>query len=82
MNSWFVYILECGDGTLYTGISTDVDRRLREHRKGTASKYTAARGVEGIVYTEEAENRSTASKREAVIKQLSRAQKMKLTKEN
>lgn len=80
MNSWFVYILECQDDTLYTGITTDVDRRLEEHKAGTASKYTAARGVEGLVYTEEASDRSSASKREAEIKQLTRQEKLDITR--
>lgn len=75
---WFVYILQCQDDTLYTGITTDVDRRLSEHKDGTASKYTAARGVERLVYTESAADRSAASKREAAIKQLTRKKKLQL----
>jgi putative endonuclease len=78
MNSWFVYILKCTDGSLYTGITTDVERRLAEHQAGTASKYTAAYGADKIVYTEKATDRSGASKREAEIKQLTRKQKQSL----
>ncbi|MEX2515220.1 MAG: GIY-YIG nuclease family protein [Candidatus Paceibacterota bacterium] len=78
MNLWFVYILKCSDGTLYTGITTDVDRRLAEHQAGTASKYTSAKGAEKMVYVEEVTNRSAASAREAEIKKLSRPQKERL----
>ena len=75
MSLWFVYILRCGDDSLYTGITTDVKRRFAEHQAGTASKYTASRGVEEIIYIEEVEDRSAASKREAEIKQFSKEQK-------
>lgn len=78
MSAWFVYILKCADDTLYTGITTDVDRRLAEHRAGTASKYTAARGAQEMVYTEEVADRSVASAREAEIKKLSRREKQAL----
>jgi len=69
---WFVYILRCQDGSLYTGITTDVDRRVREHKAGEGSSYTASRGVEKLVYKEVVNSRSVASQREAEIKQLSR----------
>jgi putative endonuclease len=75
---WTVYILECRDGSLYTGITTDVERRFAEHQAGTASKYTAARGAKDIVYTEAVEDRGTASSREAEIKKLTREQKQLL----
>lgn len=75
---YFVYILECEDGTLYTGITTDVERRLQEHREGIGSHYTRTHKAKNIVYTEEVANRSTASKREAHIKKLSRTQKKSL----
>lgn len=78
MSAWFVYILKCADGSLYTGITTDVDRRLTEHKAGTASKYTAAKGVEKMIYAEEVPDRSVASVREAEIKKLSREEKQKL----
>ncbi len=76
--SYSVYILECADGSLYTGITTDVDRRFAEHQEGIGSAYTKARGARRIVYTEEYPDRSSASKREAVLKKMSRAEKLAL----
>lgn len=78
MSEWYVYILECEDGSLYTGITTNPKRRLEAHKKGKASNYTAARGVVGIAYTESVTDRSAASKREAAIKSMRREQKMGL----
>jgi putative endonuclease len=75
---WYVYILECGDGTLYTGTTTDVARRVDEHRSGTGAKYTASRGVKRLVYTEKKSSRSSAQKREAEIKNWTRLQKTRL----
>jgi len=75
---YIVYILECNDGTLYTGITTDIARRLKEHTEGIGSKYTKARGVRKVVYKEVCVNRSEASKREAEIKRLSRDEKIHL----
>ena len=75
---YWVYILECNDGTLYTGITTDVDRRLTEHLNGTGAKYTKIRGVKRLCYQEKQPDRSLASKREYEIKQLSREDKLKL----
>jgi putative endonuclease len=75
---YFVYILECGDGSLYTGITTDVKRRLAEHKAGTASHYTSAKGAVCMVYKERHKNRSTASKREAEIKNWPRKKKLEL----
>ena len=77
---YFVYILKCADGTYYTGITTDPERRLREHNAGTAAKYThppSRRPVE-MVYREEAGDRAEASRREYAIKQLTRAEKEEL----
>jgi len=65
-----VYILECGDGSLYTGITTDLERRFQEHKEGIGSSYTRAKKVRRIVYTETCKNRSEASKREAAIKKM------------
>jgi len=76
--SYFVYLLECGDGSLYTGITTDVDRRLAEHKSGTGSHFTRAKGAKRIVYTEEHPNRSSAQKREAEIKTWPRRKKLAL----
>lgn len=75
---YFVYIIECRDRSLYTGITTDVARRLDEHQRGVGARYTAARGALRVVYTEECETRSAALKREANIKSLSRTQKLAL----
>ena len=75
---YFVYILECSDHSLYTGITTDVDRRLEEHKAGKGGHYTRAHGAKKIVYTEPHPDRSSASKREAEVKRLSRALKKEL----
>ena len=77
--NYLVYILKCADETLYTGITTDIKRRVEEHngsQKG--AKYTKLRRPVELVYSEESENRSTASKREYAIKKLSRAEKLEL----
>ena len=80
MGSWQVYIARCIDGTLYTGIARDVDKRIAEHNadKGAGANYTRARRPVVLVYQETAADRSTASKREYQIKQLSRAEKLAL----
>ena len=76
---WWVYILECNDNTLYTGITTDVRRRLEEHNDSACgAKYTRGRRPVMLVYWERAENRVEASRREYAIKQLSRKQKQVL----
>jgi predicted GIY-YIG superfamily endonuclease len=72
---WFVYMLRCADGSFYTGITTDVNRRCKQHNAGTASRYTRSRRPVRLVYQETQANRSQASKREAAIKALSRRQK-------
>ncbi len=73
---YFVYIVKCSDGTLYTGIATNVQRRVEEHNgSDKGAKYTKARRPVSLLYQEECGNRSTASKREYAIKQLSRKQK-------
>ena len=63
MKEWFVYILRCGDGTLYTGIATDTERRLAEHRAGLGAKYTRGRGPLTLVYRERCPDRSAALRR-------------------
>ena len=78
MGSWFVYILRCGDGTLYTGVTTDLDRRVAAHQRGTASKYTRARRPVRLACFEPAESRAEALKREAAIKRLPRRGKLAL----
>ena len=75
---YFVYILECKNGSLYTGITTNVARRLGEHKSGNGGHYTKSRIVKGIVYTEECADRSSAQRREAEIKSWSRAKKLDL----
>ena len=73
---WFVYILNCSDGTLYTGITNDLDRRIKAHNAGTASKYTRVRRPVSIVYSEEVETKGDALRRELQIKRLTRSEKM------
>lgn len=75
---YFVYLLECADGSLYTGVTTDVARRFTEHQQGVGSRYTRAHGAKRIVYVEEPFSRSAALKREAAIKKLSREKKLVL----
>lgn len=75
---YFVYVLECKDGSLYTGITTDVVRRLKEHQSGIGSHYTRAREVVKMVYKEKHPSRSSALKREAEIKKWKREKKLQL----
>tara|TARA_Y100000034_G_scaffold126100_1_gene176830 strand:- start:89 stop:346 length:258 start_codon:yes stop_codon:yes gene_type:complete len=75
---WVVYILECADKTLYTGITNDFDKRLEAHMAGTGAKYTRNRGPFLCLYKESCKNRSEASKRELQIKALSRDEKLAL----
>lgn len=75
---WYIYILECSDGTLYTGITTDVNKRLITHNKGKGAKYTRARLPVILKVFFEADNRSLASKEEYRIKKLTREDKIKL----
>lgn len=78
--TWYVYILRCADDTLYTGITTDLTRRVREHNTGTmlGARYTRARRPVEPVYVEAAETRSVAARREAQLKRMSRADKLAL----
>ncbi|HEX4607515.1 MAG TPA: GIY-YIG nuclease family protein [Urbifossiella sp.] len=76
--SWWVYVVRCADGTLYTGVSTDPDRRLSQHNAGTASKYTRSRRPVEMVYRERRRERSDALKREAALKTLPRRAKLAL----
>lgn len=79
--SWFVYILRCSDNSLYTGITTDVDRRIEEHNEKSSNlgaKFTRGRQPVKLVYQEDAGSRSHATKREMEIKSLSRKQKLNL----
>ncbi len=79
--SWWVYIVRCRDGTYYTGISPDVVKRIQLHNEGKGAKYTAGRRPVVLVYSEKLSDRSTASKREHEIKQMSRQQKEQLIHE-
>ena len=77
-NTWKLYILRCGDGSLYTGITTDVAKRLEVHRNGKGAKYTRGRGPLELVYEEECGDHSAALKREHEIKSMSRQEKEKM----
>ena len=76
--SWFVYMLRCGDGTLYTGVTDDVPRRLAVHRAGKGAKYTRGRGPLELVYQEAVPDKSAALKREIAVKRLTRQEKERL----
>jgi len=79
--SYFVYILECSDKSLYTGITTNIEKRLNEHNTSSkGAKYTKARRPVKLVYQEPAQDRSAASKREYAIKKLTRTKKLQLIK--
>lgn len=75
---YYVYMLLCSDESIYTGIATDVERRMGEHERGVGARYTRAHGVKRLLHTERKRNRSTASKREAEIKKMSRSEKLAL----
>jgi putative endonuclease len=77
---YYVYLLECKDGTLYTGITTDVERRFKEHKDGKGGKYTRAKKVVRVLHTEKFADRSKASKREAEIKRWSHSEKLDIIK--
>lgn len=73
--TWYVYMLRCGDGTLYTGVTDDIPRRLDAHRAGRGAKYTRGRGPLELVYQEAQPDKSAALRREYAVKQLTRTQK-------
>lgn len=75
---WYVYILDCSDGTLYTGITNDLNKRIATHNKGQGAKYTKTRLPVTLRVSFEAKDRSEASKEEYRIKQLTREQKLRL----
>lgn len=75
---WYVYILRCLDDTLYTGITNNIERRLKAHNAGTASKYTRSRRPVTMIYQEEAETKGDALRRELAIKTMTRSQKQSL----
>lgn len=74
----YCYILECADGTYYTGWTTDPERRVKQHNKGVGARYTKTRRPVTLVYLEEQPDKVTALKRERAIKQLKRLQKRML----
>lgn len=76
--TWWVYIVECSDGTLYTGITTDIQKRIAAHNSGKGAKYTQKRRPVCLRFSYPQPDRSTASKEEYRIKQLSRLEKIKL----
>ena len=76
--TWYVYLLRCGDGSLYCGITDDVSRRLEAHTAGKGAKYTRSRLPVELVYQEEVPDRSAALRREAAIKKLKRQEKLRL----
>jgi putative endonuclease len=78
----YCYILECADGTYYTGWTTDPERRVKQHNKGTGARYTKTRRPVRLVYLEEQPDKVTALKRELAIKKLKRIQKSKLVEES
>ena len=78
---WFVYLLRCGDGSLYTGITNDITRRCEQHNAGTASRYTRSRLPVVLVYQEPQASQSLALKREATIKAVSRLEKESLIRQ-
>lgn len=79
--NWFIYIVRCSDGSLYTGIAKDVEKRVEEHNNGKlGAKYTKARRPVKLVYREGVESRSEAARRELEIKKLKRNQKEALLK--
>ncbi len=75
---YFVYLLKCKDGSIYTGITTDVERRFREHKNKKGGHYTSSHGALKMIHTEQHPTRSAALKREAEIKSWCREKKMKL----
>lgn len=75
---WAVYVLECGDGSLYTGSSNDVEKRLATHASGKGARYTRSRLPVKLVFAEPVADRSAALKREAALKRLTRSQKLTL----
>ncbi len=75
---YYVYLIQCKDGSLYTGITNDIERRFKEHKDKVGGHYTASHKVEKIVYTERLKTKSEALKRETQIKSWSREKKLEL----
>ena len=79
---WYVYMLRCEDGSLYTGIASDVEKRFAMHTSGHVAKYTRSHPPVAVVYREQCSDKGAALRREAAIKKLPRAKKLELTEEN
>jgi putative endonuclease len=73
---WFVYVLECNDGSFYTGVTNDLDKRMKAHAEGRGSKYVARKGFRCLLRSKGCENRSDAQKCECVIKKLAKCDKL------
>ena len=80
MTKWVLYIIKCRDNSLYTGITTDLDKRIKCHNEGKASKYTRSKIPVKVVYKRSFKNESSARKEEIRIKQLARKDKLELIK--
>ena len=78
MMNWCVYMILCSDDSLYTGITTDMERRFKQHEEGRGAKYFRGRSPKQVVYLEQGLGRSSATRREIQIKALSRAEKLNL----
>jgi predicted GIY-YIG superfamily endonuclease len=78
--AWHVYLVRCGDGTLYAGATTDLSRRFAAHASGKGARYTRGRGPLVLAWSEEVPDRSAALRREHEIKRLQRAQKLRLVR--
>lgn len=76
--AWSVYMLRCRDGSLYTGVTMDVERRFAQHRAGTGAKYTRSHPPEAVVYRETLPDKPAALRRELAIKRLDRSAKLRL----
>lgn len=72
---WHLYLLECNDGSLYTGITTDLEKRMRAHQTGKGSKYVASRGLKKVIASQTYQTRSEALKAEYFVKKLPKHQK-------
>ena len=82
MDKWYVYMVECGDGTIYTGITKDLARRVKQHTTGKGAKYTRGRGPIRLAYQETVQSYSEALRREYAVKQLTHRQKQELILQN
>ena len=78
MSKWFLYIIKCKDSSLYTGITTNLEKRLKQHNEGRATKYTRGRKPVKLVYSEICKNESKARRKESDVKKLPRKKKLEL----